>query len=443
LDAQGKPTYYKPPQVSSSMAVAAEEDSTKTPAAAPEAGTASLDPPTAAQQPQLLPSQLATSSCSALPAFSPDIEQAHSAAIAAGKDTYKDPASGYTVFTEAAHLKRGYCCGSRCRHCPFAHAAVDTSKLGARQKSITQTTLIRAKRTACQERQQKLDPMSTASPPVPLDIISWSGGKDSYLTLLSLVERDPSHQPMLLTTFDRETGRLALPGLSIDDILTQATHLQLDLLAVPMGNGVYTDETYNATILAALQQHTSADRPTRLAYGDLHLRDMVEWRSASLASLLPKHIQLTFPIYQQPYRELWHTLNRYAMPGSGGVASQQHSTAAAPFAGMDELLAIGSRQPEQLKHDESKVSGTEPQCTPAEAVLATVAPSPSEESKQHLARYGYRSISIANIHLPSLDPHSIGLTLGARYDSALLRRLPPRIDMFGENGEFHTHVQFT
>lgn len=30
----------------------------------------------------------------------------------------------YMVFTEAYHLKRGYCCGSGCRHCPYGHVAV-------------------------------------------------------------------------------------------------------------------------------------------------------------------------------------------------------------------------------------------------------------------------------------------------------------------------------
>lgn len=27
--------------------------------------------------------------------------------------------NGYLVFTEYFHLKRGVCCGSGCRHCPF------------------------------------------------------------------------------------------------------------------------------------------------------------------------------------------------------------------------------------------------------------------------------------------------------------------------------------
>jgi hypothetical protein len=28
------------------------------------------------------------------------------------------------VFTAAYHLKRGYCCGSGCRHCPYGKAPV-------------------------------------------------------------------------------------------------------------------------------------------------------------------------------------------------------------------------------------------------------------------------------------------------------------------------------
>jgi hypothetical protein len=34
-----------------------------------------------------------------------------------GEDYYYD--GPYMVFTENYHLKRGYCCGSGCRHCPW------------------------------------------------------------------------------------------------------------------------------------------------------------------------------------------------------------------------------------------------------------------------------------------------------------------------------------
>eukprot|EP00062_Callorhinchus_milii_P003491 gi/632940814/ref/XP_007885517.1/ PREDICTED: uncharacterized protein C1orf53 homolog [Callorhinchus milii] len=47
----------------------------------------------------------------------------------AGQQTYADPESGYLVFTRLAHLQRGKCCGSACRHCPYGQVNVkDPSK---------------------------------------------------------------------------------------------------------------------------------------------------------------------------------------------------------------------------------------------------------------------------------------------------------------------------
>lgn len=36
--------------------------------------------------------------------------------------------NGLLVFTERFHLRRGTCCGSGCRHCPFAHEAVPAAR---------------------------------------------------------------------------------------------------------------------------------------------------------------------------------------------------------------------------------------------------------------------------------------------------------------------------
>ena len=33
--------------------------------------------------------------------------------------------NGFMVFTEAFHLKRGYCCTNGCRHCPFKKSEND------------------------------------------------------------------------------------------------------------------------------------------------------------------------------------------------------------------------------------------------------------------------------------------------------------------------------
>jgi hypothetical protein len=54
-----------------------------------------------------------------------EIEVLHARAAAEGKDTYVDPKTGYEVFTTPYLLRRGICCGSGCRHCPFDHENVE------------------------------------------------------------------------------------------------------------------------------------------------------------------------------------------------------------------------------------------------------------------------------------------------------------------------------
>ena len=39
-----------------------------------------------------------------------------------GLDFYREGA--YVVFTEAYHLRRGYCCESGCRHCPYGAESI-------------------------------------------------------------------------------------------------------------------------------------------------------------------------------------------------------------------------------------------------------------------------------------------------------------------------------
>ena len=36
------------------------------------------------------------------------------------EDFYTSP-EGYIVFSEKYHLKRGYCCKSGCKHCPYGY----------------------------------------------------------------------------------------------------------------------------------------------------------------------------------------------------------------------------------------------------------------------------------------------------------------------------------
>jgi hypothetical protein len=51
------------------------------------------------------------------------ILELHARAIARGEPGYRDPASGYQVFTAAQLWSIGACCDSGCRHCPFIDGA--------------------------------------------------------------------------------------------------------------------------------------------------------------------------------------------------------------------------------------------------------------------------------------------------------------------------------
>ena len=59
--------------------------------------------------------------------FYDDQRKAHDKAVERGEDRYTDPATGARVFTELFHRRRGFCCGCKCRHCPYDHVNVDPS----------------------------------------------------------------------------------------------------------------------------------------------------------------------------------------------------------------------------------------------------------------------------------------------------------------------------
>ena len=40
-------------------------------------------------------------------------------AVKLEKDNFYYSKDGLIIFTEKYHLKRGYCCESKCKHCPY------------------------------------------------------------------------------------------------------------------------------------------------------------------------------------------------------------------------------------------------------------------------------------------------------------------------------------
>jgi iron complex transport system substrate-binding protein len=58
------------------------------------------------------------------------IQKLHELACKRGLPTYRDPLTGYDVFTADYLRERAYCCGSGCRHCPYPTAAQPGERAG-------------------------------------------------------------------------------------------------------------------------------------------------------------------------------------------------------------------------------------------------------------------------------------------------------------------------
>ncbi len=135
------------------------------------------------------------------------------------------------------------------------------------------------------------------------DILFWSGGKDSLLALRYLQDESDS-DPVLLTTFDDESGRVPHQNIPIETIRRQALDLGLILYTIPLSYPA-SNRKYLSTLAKHLDQFPFGVR--RLVFGDLHLQDIREWREEQFGAM---GYDLHFPIWQKPYGELFDRLER-------------------------------------------------------------------------------------------------------------------------------------
>ena len=210
-----------------------------------------------------------------------NIEELHLAACDAGLDTYIDPASGYQVLTSTALLKQGACCGNSCRHCPYGHINVsdpDRSK----QKIISPIL------------------MNWTGNPKTIDILFWSGGKDSFLALASLLEEKSN--VVLLTSFGALTNRVSIQNIHIKNIAKQSQFLKLPLCLVPL----LPNTDYKISIQEALAMIMAQTGATigRLVFGDLHLQSIRQWRVDTWPDY-PIHTPLFDVSYTTLLDKLW------------------------------------------------------------------------------------------------------------------------------------------
>eukprot|EP00755_Sulcionema_specki_P026248 Sspe_Gene.85191::Locus_55989_Transcript_1_1_Confidence_1.000_Length_1798::g.85191::m.85191 len=220
------------------------------------------------------------------------IEELHRQACERGEESYVDPGTGYKVITKVGHLKRGTCCGYQCRHCPYGTGA--STDGGARPV---------------------VHRYGEEGKDGPSRVLFWSGGKDSYLTLLAMGEES---RVVLLTTI-KEGGEVSGQGYAVEVVKDQARALKKDLVVVDTSSGDYVSRCLEGIGLVPNVEG--------LYFGDLHLDDLRRWRQDSFGAKYPCH----FPVFGKSYEDLQETLFRSPVKVEVTISERDSIPTGVPF----------------------------------------------------------------------------------------------------------------
>ena len=123
-------------------------------------------------------------------------------------------------------------------------------------------------------------------------LLSWSSGKDSAWALHLLNQQYPGCVAALLTTVNEAYDRVAMHGVRADVLHAQARAARLPLRIVfipdPCSNEAY-EKRMGSAVTDAL-----ADGFTHVAFGDLFLEDVREYRIRQLSGT---GIEPLFPLW--------------------------------------------------------------------------------------------------------------------------------------------------
>ena len=130
-------------------------------------------------------------------------------------------------------------------------------------------------------------------------LLSWSSGKDSAWSLHLLRQQPDVEVVALFTTFNSTADRVAMHAVRRALVETQAERTGLPLWSIdlpwPCTNAVYED------LLSALWPRAAAEGITAIAFGDLFLQDIRDYR---IRQLEPTGFEPLFPVWDIPTAQL-------------------------------------------------------------------------------------------------------------------------------------------
>jgi uncharacterized protein (TIGR00290 family) len=158
--------------------------------------------------------------------------------------------------------------------------------------------------------------------------LSWSSGKDSAWALHLLRKQPDIHIVALITTFNTQADRVAMHAVRRLLVEEQAKRVGIPLwpaeLPWPCSNSEYEDR------MRAVCQRATAEGVTAVAFGDLFLQDVRDYR---IRQMKETGLEPLFPLWQKPTGQLSREML------AGGVKAKitcvDPSKLAKSFAGRD------------------------------------------------------------------------------------------------------------
>jgi ATP-binding cassette subfamily B (MDR/TAP) protein 1 len=147
-----------------------------------------------------------------------------------------------------------------------------------------------------------------------IDLLFWSGGKDSFLAARALRrEHEGSCDRMLfVTTFGGGSRTVAHQEVAIEQIVRQAATLRVPLLGIPL----WPHTPYAERIGEAFGLISSAGiQVGRVCSGDLHLEEVARWRRERIGPAVKElGASIYAPLWNVSYDELLADLDASGTP---------------------------------------------------------------------------------------------------------------------------------
>ncbi|KPK24778.1 MAG: hypothetical protein AMJ70_00835 [Dehalococcoidia bacterium SG8_51_3] len=130
-------------------------------------------------------------------------------------------------------------------------------------------------------------------------IVSWSGGKDSALSLYEIQRSGKYQVASLITSINEHHDRVSMHGVRREMLEQQAQALGLPLIKIPIPMDC-SEEEYESRLMGVLNQ-VKSDGIEHVVFGDIFLEWIKEYREKNLSRVGMTPI---LPIWGRDTREL-------------------------------------------------------------------------------------------------------------------------------------------